>query len=108
MAAGAAASPRQRPALPRLKTTHAAGTAQQIAIATAREQLARQAARAREEAEAEPPVWVTMFYVFGWGILVLLGLGAVLVGMVAALVKSGRLTEADLAFLWEAPQAVRR
>ncbi|KAL4452503.1 hypothetical protein ABPG75_008165 [Micractinium tetrahymenae] len=93
----------RRPALLRLKPTHAAGTAQQIAIATAREQLAKQAARAREEAEADSPAFLTALYVFGWGLLVLLGLSAALMGMVAALMRTGRLTEADLAFLWERP-----
>lgn len=98
----AAAGGSQRQVLtPRLQALHSAGTAQQIAMATARQQLALGAARAREEAEAEAPVWVTMFHVFGWGTLVLVGLAAVAVGVVAALLKSGQLTEADLAFLWE-------
>lgn len=96
----------RRPPMPRLKPMHAAGTAQQIAIATAREQLAKQAARAHEEAEADSSAFLTALYVFGWGLLVVLGLGAVLMGVVAALMQSGRLTEADLAFLWERP--VRR
>lgn len=87
--------------MPRLQATHAAGTAQQIAMATARQQLALTAQRAREEAEAEAPVWVTMVYVFGWGTLGLLGLAAVLVGMAAALVKSGRLRPEDLEFLFK-------
>ncbi len=92
------ASPRV--SLPRLKVTHAAGTAQQIAIATARQQLALKAQRAREEAEAESPVWLSMLYVFGWGLLAVLGAAAVLVGMTAALVKAGRLSQGDLDFLW--------
>lgn len=105
-AAGAAAGPSctrpsQRDGLPRLKPSHTAGTAQQIAIATARQQLALQAQRAKEEAEVETPVWVTMFYVFGWGALGLLGLAAVLVGMAASLVKAGRLSQDDLSFLFK-------
>lgn len=99
-AAAAAARPA---ALPRLKPTHSAGTAQQVAMHTAREQLARQAQRAQEEAEGETPVWVTMFYVFGWGALTLLGLAACLVGSVAVLLRSGRISQSDLAFLWEQP-----
>lgn len=100
-----ASGPRQA-ALPRLTPRHAAGTAQQIAMATARQQLAKQAARAQEEAEADTSALLTTLYVFGWGLLVVLGLGAVLMGVVAALMQSGRLTESDLAFLWERP--VRR
>ena len=101
-AAAVAAAAADRPAaLPRLKPAHSAGTAQQIAMQTAREQLARQAQRAREEAEGEAPVWITMFYVFGWGALALLGLAACLVGTVAVLLRSGRISESDLAFLWE-------
>ena len=42
-----------------------------------------------------------MFYVFGWGALALLGLAACLVGTVAVLLRSGRISESDLAFLWE-------
>ncbi|PSC72223.1 expressed protein isoform A [Micractinium conductrix] len=103
-AAGSAATTPRAPALPRLKPAHAAGTAQQIAMATARQQLARQAAeRAREEAEAEGPAWLAALYVFGWGLVALLGLGALLIGIVAAMLKSGRLNESDLAFLWEPP-----
>ncbi|PRW57342.1 hypothetical protein C2E21_3821 [Chlorella sorokiniana] len=97
-AGSAQASPRV--SLPRLKVTHAAGTAQQIAMATARQQLARQAQRAREEAEAESPVWLSMVYLFGWGLLAALGVAAVMVGMTAALVKAGRLSQSDLEFLW--------
>lgn len=97
-AGSAQASPRV--CLPRLKVTHAAGTAQQIAMATARQQLALQAQRAREEAEVESPVWLSMVYVFGWGLLAVLGAAAVLVGMTAALVKAGRLSQSDLEFLW--------
>lgn len=104
-AAGPAGS--RQLALPRLKPTHAAGTAQHIAMATARERLARQAARAHEEAEADSSALLTTLHVFGWGLLVLLGLGAVLMGVVAALMQSGRLTEADLAFLWERPAGRR-
>lgn len=92
--AAAAASPRA--ALPRLTSTHAAGTAQQIAMATAREQLAKQAARGPEDADAETPAWVTMIQVLGWTALVLLSLAAVAAGAVAVLVKEGRLSESDL------------
>ncbi|KAL4853115.1 hypothetical protein ACK3TF_005894 [Chlorella vulgaris] len=92
--AAAAASPRA--ALPRLTSTHAAGTAQQIAMATAREQLAKQAARGPEDADAEMPAWVTMIQVLGWTALVLLSLAAVAAGAVAVLVKEGRLSESDL------------
>lgn len=99
-AQAASPAPSPRASLPRLKLTHAAGTAQQIAIATARQQLARQAQRAREEAEAETPVWLSMFYLFGWGLMAVLGAVAVLVGMTAALVKAGRLSPSDLEFLW--------
>ena len=92
-AAGSAATTPRAPALPRLKPAHAAGTAQQIAMATARQQLARQAAeRAREEAEAEDPAWLAALYVFGWGLVALLGLGALLIGIVAGGL-AGRLEE---------------
>jgi hypothetical protein len=86
--------------LPRLKATHAAGRPQQIAMATAREQLALQAARGQED-EAETPAWVTMFYVFGWTLLAVLGLVAVVVGALAVMVKQGRLSDSDLDFLFK-------
>lgn len=87
--------------LPRLKATHAAGRAQQVAVATAREQLALQAARAREEETETQPAWVTMLVVLGWTMLAVLGLSAVVVGALAVAVKQGRLTDSDLDFLFK-------
>ena len=72
-----------------------------MAIAAAREQLAKQATRAQQEDAAELPLWVTVANVIGWFVLVLLGVGAVVVGGIAVAVKHGRLSEADLEqLLW--------
>lgn len=94
----AASSP--KPALSRLNTMHAAGTAQRIAMATAREQLAKQAMLAREEEEVKTPLWVSMMYVFGWTLLLVVGLAALTMGALAVMVKNGRLSESDLEFVW--------
>ena len=67
-----AVRPSPRSDMPRLKSTHAAGTAQQIAMATARQQLALQAQRAQEEAEAETPAFLAVLYMIGWAVVAVL------------------------------------